>query len=151
MVFTAPYHDWFLLSCQRYSIMFPHNFTFSHLICTKDEQKTKNIQLSHQLLCGIWWIICLAKTAGAIPQKRTNTFCVSLCATLLPGNVLSLVYATNDDALRQARAQTFWGAGAETKKRAPNAPKEFWQSWSISSNKLIAVLDLSFLWAASDR
>jgi len=26
---------------------------------------------------------------------------------------------------QQARAQTFWGAGAQTKKRAPNAKKKF--------------------------
>jgi len=53
--------------------------------------------------------------------------------------------STHPHPSEQARAQTFWGAGAQTKKkRAPNATKII----RISSNTLMMqyILDLRFLW-----
>jgi len=52
----------------------------------------------------------------------------------------------------QARAQTFWGAGAQTPKKGTQCGKKILTELKHKQQYTDdAVLDLRFLWAASDR
>jgi len=53
---------------------------------------------------------------------------------------------------KQARAQTFWGAGAQTQKKGTQCQKKILKELNHKQQYTDeAVLDLRFLWAASDR
>jgi len=66
--------------------------------------------------------------------------------------MLKLCKRVKTNTSHQARAQTFWGAGAQTRKKGTQ-----WQKKILTELKHKqqytdeAVLDLHFLWAASDH